>query len=226
MSYSFGMFFTAANSLGDAMCTALKYAETLGQPQNARMFLKDNRTWCPTVRRKAAWNGSQDENAVKDMIDDYWLRSVFNLTFVYWPEHKLLGLSGYDYPKAQDAFAHHICFQDSTDQDYEIEEWEGICSFSDGLVAEHRKYLNASVKDAVDWLLRKCEYRDYTDKELKEDPAYYIRHNLYQEIFSALCLDDWLYGRPNESFVRFKLNAITSEESMLRIRSLWKKEAK
>lgn len=53
---------------------------------------------------------------------------------------------------------------------------------------------------------------DYTLEEIVEMLDYHKRSIAYEKIYDCLHLDDWLYGKSDETFTRFSMNVITSQE--------------
>ena len=119
MSYEFGMFFTECEPK-NVLSTCLSIVNTI--VDNPDELIKDNVSFCPSRRFK-----SQLDLYVARNFDQTWLYEIFNFHFVYWKQYNLLGLSGYNYGEnVNNLFKCHICFQNSSDQDYEYDIWKGI----------------------------------------------------------------------------------------------------
>lgn len=95
MSYGFDMGFAQANSLQEAMTIALEYTQFQMTEKNIRKTIRDNRYYIPSVRTGyIADEESKNRRAdvLADTADRYWLEALFTFRFLYWEEHKLLGI--------------------------------------------------------------------------------------------------------------------------------------
>lgn len=134
------------------------------------------------------------------------IHQFFTLDFVYFHKAKLLALVGYRYPKANNFFKKHVGFQNCCDQDYERDAWEGIKFFEtiwdECNTMTPEEVLAYENKDCI----------DYTLEKIVEMLDYHKRSIAYEKIYDCLHLDDWLYGKSDETFTRFSMNVITSQE--------------
>lgn len=204
MSYAFGMFFKECKDKEDAYDTARKVTELC--LEHGEAVIEHAKYYIPSFRlnKEAATIGRWIDAANRG-----WLYSLMALNFVYWEEYHLLGMSGYNYPKAMtELFDTHQTFQNSSDQNYEFDTWnDKITIFSklkekcQAISAEEilKYYLNNN----QDW---------YTKAEIEENLDYYRKSTMYKMVMDVLDLDDWLYGCKNENFFRFSMNAITCQE--------------
>lgn len=205
MSYGFDMSFTSANTLGDAMVKANEFVSAISKPAVIKDMLEKEKYYIPSLRFF-----SDDEFSVTDReraqaLDDAWLQRFLSVRFVYWPAAKLLGLVGAMWTNQKAFFPDSVYFQNSCDQDYDLDSWP-VLPFFDEIVKRHR---NVTAQE----LLRNGRWNDYTLEELNKDLDYYARTDTYAQIYSMLGLDDWLWGHSNDSFVRFTLSALHSDES-------------
>ena len=115
MSYSFTMSFCEVKNKTEAFDKALAYIKQY-QTHKGMSALINNRTF-PLLTTQAARNNS--------FAYDQALYVTFTFRFVYFPKHKILGLVG----EFDDFSATSVYFQNSTDQDYDYEEWNGISLF-------------------------------------------------------------------------------------------------
>ena len=95
MSYGFDMGFAQANSLQEAMAIALEYTQSQMTEKNIRKTIRDNLYYIPSVRTGyIADEESKNRRAdtLADTADRYWLEALFTFRFLYWEEHKLLGI--------------------------------------------------------------------------------------------------------------------------------------
>lgn len=115
---------------------------------------------------------------------DSWVRNIFQIRFLFWPEHQLLGAVSDTFPGSMPnhilTSSTGVVFQDSTDQAYPYQYW--------GMYVPLFRQLRACVKSlADDEVVRGTEF---------SDPDYARRSLLYQKIFAALDIASWLEERP------------------------------
>lgn len=141
---------------------------------------QQNRVFSPVFR---AHDGTKQFKPSREVVEatKNWARlSVFHYRYFYDKEHQLLGMYGVH--DALYSLFDAVCeFQNSCDQDYDFDVWNGIACFES--VAQ--KWKNASV-DALKVGLG--EYWDHVKWEEKrtEELDYYRRTAAYQEIW------DWI----------------------------------
>ena len=208
MSYAFNMFFTECRQ-EDVMDKCLMTVENI--MANAKEYMKDNSFFMPY--NKFDLEGMRYKHA----FTDAYLYRLFNFRFVYWPEHKLLGFSHFEgniKDLIKEQFPMCIYFQNSCDQDYEHATWNGISLFEE--YVERAKTMSAQeiVSNSDGY------YSDRDVEDIEEDIEYYRRAIVYRMIFNDLNLNDWLYGRENDSFKRFAINGINSMERLLDLNSM------
>lgn len=121
MSYGFDMGFAQANSLQEAMTIALEYTQSQMTEKNIRQAIRNNRYYIPSVRTgyiadKESKNCRAD--VLADTADRYWFESLFTFRFLYWEEHKLLGIIMMPPESASEKWPLSVYFQNSCDQDY------------------------------------------------------------------------------------------------------------
>ena len=132
------------------------------------------------------------------------------MRFVYWDSQKILGLE-IDNPEANglgEFFDHSIYFQNSTDQDYDIDVWPTSCPWFSEIVANHSSI-------TVQGLLKKERWNGTTAKDMEENFLYYVRSDIYGDVYSGLCLNNWLYGEEDRTFRRFSMAALQSTEDLM-----------
>lgn len=147
--------------------------------------------------------------------DKNWLYSLFMINFVYWEEKSLLGICGC-IPNVLKNELVTIYFQNSTDQDYEYEQWKGLSCFQSDI--EQIKKMGCH--DLIEYY-NKNGYH-YIEDDLN-DLDYHRKSLVYDRIFSSLDLDNWLYGR-NGNYKRFAMNGITSQEILFKMLTILRKE--
>lgn len=228
MSYYFDMGFAEAKSIGDAMEMAQRFVGRMTKVYVCEL-IERNIIYVPSLRLSTSF---KDKSAA-NIVDTYWLYSLLNFQFVFWPEYHLLGMVGDD-PRAKEAGFEMVAFQNSTDQNYELGEWPKTIPFFQARVNQTALLL----KEQPDVILKHLAQQgfDLDDcgfDDLETGAEYLVLTSLYKQIFRDLELDAWLYGREPDTpgkFQRFALNAITTSERKmdygLILRSVKRKFAK
>lgn len=195
MSYGFDMGFAPVESELDAYRKVFAFTKVLGKKENAQAWIDEN-CYCMEGQLSRA-----NERDAYEILSGY-LSKIFTVKFVYWPENKLLGISGRDWPdEAQALFPFIVYFQNSTDQDYEYETWDDRIPFF------------AEKKAAVMALSNKEVLQQ--EKKWGVDIDYHRKSLLYRKIVDELELMGWLYGSEGNKFTRLTLNAIETSEMMM-----------
>lgn len=198
MSYSFGMYFKQCDNK-QAMETAINISKEFLN-FDEEIILKNS--YCmPSIVN----------NKLNNEADEYWLYSLFTYNFVYWPEQNILGVSGYDFPKEiSKLFDCHVCFQNSTDQDYSFNTWSDSIILFKNL---KEKYIRANVFDLLN--IQSELNLNYTEEELNSDIDYYRKSFMYKNVMIELNLDGWLYNREGSNFFPFALCSLDSMHKFL-----------
>ena len=110
-------------------------------------------------------------------------------------------------------FKLRVDFQNSCDQDYTFATWKGLRSPLKDIVFNCQKgdtetvmkYLNLG-REEYPWDL---EPEDTADEERF---SYFRRSAAYNGIYETLHLDQWLWGKQDDTFIRFTLSALTTPE--------------
>lgn len=208
MSYGFQMGLVPVPDRGSAYDLCQKAAAELLVPETLREYIK-------SVYPSCRWR-SFEKQRPSDAVLDIWLRSISRLSFVYWPQHNLLALLG-DYPDTiNKLFPIQVYFQNSCDQDYPLDTWgSDVPLFED-------------IKQQVSTAEKKTLLAEFwCDDDIDENDAYspaldYLRQSIvYKRIFSALDLDNWLYGRPGQ-FERIMLSGLITMEQELSLQPIVK----
>ena len=71
------------------------------------------------------------------------------------------------------------------DQDYDIDVWPTSCPWFSEIVANHSSI-------TVQGLLKKERWNGTTAKDMEENFLYYVRSDIYGDVYSGLCLNNWL----------------------------------
>lgn len=204
MSYGFDMGFAQANSLQEALKIALEYTQSQMTKKNIKKTIRDNRYYIPSVRTGYfADEESKNRRAdvLADTADRYWLEALFTFRFLYWEEHKLLGIVMIPPESVSEKWPLSVYFQNSCDHDYLLSEWkEGNIPFFVNAAAKAENYTTEEIRAKFDY-----EIED-------ENLEYYRRNTCYNDIFEALALEPWLYNHCTDvPFVTFAFQGIQSE---------------
>lgn len=146
---------------------------------------EDNAFWLPSERQSAY--KELPEWALNQLEED-WARKCFTFRYVYLPEKKILGV--YGVPKqTEELFDCTVYFQNSCDQDYDFEEWNGVPIFEE--IAQ--KWQNMSEEDLFE-AAKSCYEDDFEDdSECCKERSDYIRRTFcYKEIWAMF--EDSLYN--------------------------------
>lgn len=128
-------------------------------------------------------------------------RPYLSFRFLYWEEHKLLGIVMMPPESVNEKWPLSMYFQNSCDQDYPFFEWkEGNIPFFANAAAKAENYTAEEIRAKVDY-----EIED-------ENLEYYRRSTCYNDIFEELALESWLYNHCTDvPFVTFALQGIQNE---------------
>ena len=194
MSYSFMMSFCEVKNKAEAFDKALAYIKQY-QTHKGMSALINNRTF--PLLQQARTNSFAYDQA---------LYAAFTFRFVYFPKHYILGLVG-DF---NDFSATSVYFQNSTDQDYDYEEWNGISLF-EKLAEEAKQFSPDQIAQY---------FPEASNKEIQENLEYWRRSCLYQIIYEELHLGKWLYrdykeNEQDDTIVTFDLFALNSAEKFV-----------
>lgn len=131
-----------------------------------------NCAYCPYIDK------SEDTVFNNTIINEQklWVRHVLSFRFFYDKEFKLLGVLGVCSP-LEDMFDKTVYFQNSCDQDYPKEEYEGIEKFEE----IYDKWMNKSSEE-INKLYKEEYDEDLTNDSVDEN--YYRRTWAYDEIWS------------------------------------------
>lgn len=171
--------------------------------------IKDNRYYIPSVRTgyiADAESKTRRADVLADTADRYWLEALFTFRFLYWEEHKLLGIVMMPSESVSEKWPLSVYFQNSCDHDYPFSEWkEGNIPFFMNAAAKAENYTAEEIREKVDY-----EIED-------DDIEYFQRSTCYDDIFETLAFDSWLYNHDTDvPFVTFALQGIRNEAERYR----------
>lgn len=193
----------------DVLTRGLSFISEMLKEDNARKIIKDSIGWIPNFEKLV--DREDDITAFSlNQNDCQFLSSLFNFTFVYYHKYKLLctvGIfNGYD----------GIVFQNSTDQCEDFEAWN--CLKSDD---ESRKPFNNVIESVLSGECNKSietRFSDWETFDINDD--YFTKTYLYKLIESMLEIDDVLWDKDSDNFIKFKLGKILSSSQNIMIRKI------
>lgn len=202
MSYGFDMAFAHVVDEKAAFSLARSYVDKCMEKENARKFIEDNTIYIPSIR----YSHIEEATNMAEVADRYWLETLFKFRFLYWPKYRLLGLVGSN--RIDDpAFPMSIYFQNSTDQNYDFQEW------LEGNIPFFKEHVETITNMPQSKLFDIC--KDYLDEDTdlsNPEIELYMRQSLLcQRIFSALELQSWLYADDSKKdvpYIQFALSGI------------------
>ena len=153
---------------------------------------KENVWYSPLLRHDFEFDWAKEPYTkmsveLRDKLDN-WASKIFHFRYFYLPEHNLLGIFGVP-DSVQSIFDNTSYFQNSTDQDYDFEDWKGVPWFEE--VANKWKdmpfedFVTAYTKERGDessW--HHMSNEEYL-KSLKEQ-EYYRKSFCYDEIWNTI----------------------------------------
>lgn len=205
MSYGIDLLFRRCESLGTAAEIAIADANALYAKRE--QVLEGMRYFIPSIR----YCKEQPE------VDRFWVEHAMKLNYVFWPDLHILGLIGSwrDLFKANNR-PKHVYFQNSCDQDYDFDSWNGICPEIDQIVQQ------CTSRSIDDWPEAKNRLAEEDNPSKWEG---YVRRSLcYENVFSLLDLGAVIYGNEDSDvFTRFSVSALNTQERELEARVLVKR---
>ena len=149
------MGFAQANSLQEAMTIALNYTQSQMTEKNVKKTIRNNLYYIPSVRTGYIANEesrTRKADVLAETADRYWLEALFTFHFLYWEEHKLLGIVMMSPESVNEKWPLSMYFQNSCDQDYPFFEWkEGNIPFFANAAAKAENYTAEEIRAKVDY---------------------------------------------------------------------------
>lgn len=191
----------------DVVPVALEFCKDMLRQENIEEIVQDNIGWLPNYEKLL----DKDELDIWSISasDKDWLEGLFNYTFVYYKEYKLLCVVG-DYSDYK-----QIIFQNSCDQDENFNTWQAL--YADDPCRDIFKELvdrTASGENIEE--IRK--YFDDVDWDSNLDTEYFKRWFVYKKIEDALCIDGVLWDVDSEDFFKFEFGKRLTVSNMTTIR--------
>lgn len=199
MSYAFTLGFLNAPDRKNALWQGMSFAKNLVESKTAREFIESHLNFFEL-------SPESPPQYSRSFIEPR-LYQLFQVNVLFWPRHHLMGIRGGAYPKElENSFASSIRFQDSTDQDYPLNEWNSTVPLFNA-----KKHIVASIKsrdDLLKWI--------NLDEDDSVDIEYWKRSLVYEEIFKALDLDAFIYEKPG-NFETMAFSGIASYDVLERL---------
>lgn len=196
MSYGFDLMFKQVSNKLEAYELAHEFANKCYK--KGMEYIEDSKYYIPSMRLRCG-----------EKADEYWLYRLFSFSFIYWEKYNLLAVLGQRYPEeARELFDLQVYFQNSTDQDYEFEEWGNCIPLFNELVDKAK---NMSVDEI--YAIFNTDGKDWYEKEdIEKNLDYYRRSAVYEQIYALLDLNAWLWDNDDFQFSRFSVSALDSTE--------------
>ena len=136
--------------------------------------------------------------------DREYLQNIFNYKFIYWKRFKLLGIIG-RYEKTNPDTMVDICFQNSSDQDYDYETWNVL--LDDDASRQEIKQLIEDTKagNKTQTIIDYFKHRWGDDDEVDAEKDYYRKWYVYARIEDMLDVSGYLYDNSNLNIISFVL---------------------
>lgn len=143
---------------------------------NFNSIAEGNFAYCPSIRR---FHKSIDELSYEQLeICDSWIKTLFTFRYYYLKNSNILAV--YGVPRSIESyFDKTIDFQNSCDQDYDRDCWEGVKLFE----SIYDKWMNISREDFIS---KVSDTYSIDNNYNEEDLEYYRKSSAYSEIWSKL----------------------------------------
>lgn len=218
MSYSIPMTFLSAENKADAMLKADDFVKKLVEPGPSAEYIKTNLIYF----KRILGPGGKDEldtQIAKHL--DAWLNKLFTVRCTFWPQHKLLGITGMNWPEECLELAQgKVYFQNSTDQNYEYSVWPAEIPFYQDCIMEIR-----TLSDLEIIRRRISDDGEIPEEDMPDAIEYARRTLLYRSIYDKLDLEHWLYdysaGTGYEQFAMCGLYASDQEHDFYNKTRIW-----
>lgn len=191
----------------DVVPVALEFCKDMLRQENIEEIVQDNIGWLPDYEKLL----NKDELDIWSISasDKDWLEGLFNYTFVYYKEYKLLCVIG-DYSDYK-----QIIFQNSCDQDENFNTWQAL--YADNPCRDIFKELVDRTVSGEN-IEKIHKYFDDVDWDSNLDTEYFKRWYVYKKIEDALCIDDVLWDADSEDFFKFEFGKRLTVSNMTAIK--------
>ena len=186
MSDTFALSFRAVNNREEAMDLGVRFARMIAESPYAEQLINNN------IRYVSILTKDGDAKTLQG-----WLRGLFSVRLLYWPEHHLAAIVGDAWPvECMAAFGLNAhTFQDNTDQDDPLESWpDDILFFREQRLA-----------------VKHTPFPEYEPG----DEEYQRRTVLYNNIFHDLALSDWVDEKETDDFEQMAFFGIYHQSRLI-----------
>lgn len=160
--------------------------------------------------------------------DREYLQNIFNYKFIYWKQFKLLGIIG-RYEKTNPDTMVDLCFQNSSDQNYDYETWDVL--LDDDVSRQEIKQLIEDTKagNKTQAIIDYFKHRWGDDDEVDAEKDYYRKWYVYAQIENMLEVSGYLYDNSSLNIMPFVLGyaqvnkAAVLKETVCAIREFFSK---
>lgn len=166
---------------------------------SAEEIIKKNIYYIPSIRLCANFDTDLDYKANWREADRNWLYHLFSIHIVYWEKYNLLGVIG-ETPENMSKEFVTIEFQNSTDQNYDYNEWSGISYFEN--VVKRLEHADANMVSSY----------GYDIDDINKDIDYFRKTAVYSTIHKELDIHNWLWKREG-NFRTFSLQSINDDST-------------
>lgn len=166
---------------------------------SAEEIIKKNIYYIPSIRLCANVDTDLDYKANWREADRNWLYHLFSIHIVYWEKYNLLGVIG-EIPENINKELVTIEFQNSTDQNYDYNEWSGISYFEN--VVKRLEHADANMVSSY----------GYDIDDINKDIDYFRKTAVYSTIHKELDIHNWLWKREG-NFRTFSLQSINDDST-------------
>lgn len=194
MSYAVGFHIIKdVESVEDAVNKINNFFKTLNKEEYVENFMNYlSSLFLDEKITKLDFFDKKIQNLLKTFI-----KEISRFKFVYWSDHKILGLVSlnYSWKYSNIDFIRYIEFQNSTDNDYDLDTWKNISPGIDKIVNTYKDMSN-------DDLMKKFEevYKSpYTASDVNLE--YYRRTFIYDDIEKELDVTNYIYNKKSNKMV-------------------------
>ena len=191
----------------DIVPVALEFCKDMLRQENIEEIVQYNIGWIPNYEKLLVEDELDFWSLSASDVD--WLEGIFNYTFVYYKEYKLLCVIG-DYTGYG-----NIVFQNSCDQDEDLNTW-GILYGDDQCRDVFKELVSKTIGNENNTDI--CEY--FKDDCFVSSPTdeYHKRWYVYKKIEKSLCIGDVLWDVDSDDFFKFDFGKRLTVNNMTTIR--------
>lgn len=182
MSYSVSMAFTEVANEEEVLKFFNKFRAVI--KANLKDIISENEYYIPSIR----YTYQKEDRRLMSTFDEYWLCNALTYKFIYLKDKNILACVTDEHDFLKSLFTNFTYFQDSTDQDYPYETWNGIKYFEE--IRDKIKAIPCNAEGIEELHKIRSEnnlhvWSDYKEEWQKEKEfEYYKRETIYSLILS------------------------------------------